>query len=67
MTTKEFIENNFDVDGLRECGFFTNNEKTTKEIAKRICSYFGLKTVFEYGLWMHDKPIKANIKTFSEN
>lgn len=66
MTTKEFIENNFDIYGLRECGVLTN-EKTLEEIEKRICTFFGFKTIFEYETMMHDKPVKADIKTFSEN
>jgi len=68
MTKKEFIETRFDIDSLREIGFL-KTEKTTEEIAKRICTFFGFKTIFEYDFMIKDriKTVKADIKTFSDN
>ena len=68
MTKKEFIEDRFDIKGLREVGFLTT-EKTYEEIEKRICDFFGLKNIFMYDYIMHEsnKPVKADMKTFSTN
>lgn len=68
MSLKDYIEDRFDVEGLREWGFLTD-EKTPEEISKRICTWFGLKNIYMYDhIGEHrSKTVKADIKTFSEN
>jgi hypothetical protein len=68
MSLKEYIESRFDVDGLRECGLLTT-QKTPEEIAKRICRYFGMKSIYEYDMLPNiiSKPIIPKIDTFSKN
>ena len=55
---KNFIEEFFDYDELQKVGFWGRISKTDyKKQAERICKYFGLKTIYEYG----SEPIKAHL------
>ena len=67
MNKKQYIEENFDLDGLRHIGFLRPNEVTMEQIEKRICTYFGFKTIFEYTLPPEQEHIKTDINTFSQN
>ena len=69
MTKKEFIDDRFDIEGLRELGFWIHGEKTYEEYEKRICTFFGLKNIFMYDFIGQPKKetIKADLKTFSNN
>ena len=68
MTRREYIEDNFDVEGLEEIGLLKKGI-SLDQIEKRICEFFGLKTIFEYGFIMKEKvtEVKAQLKTFSKN
>ena len=68
MTRREYIEDNFDIEGLEEIGLLKKGISLDK-IEKRICEFFGLKTIFEYGFIMKEKvtEVKAQLKTFSKN
>jgi len=55
---KNFIEEFFDYDELQKVGFWKGISKTDyKSQAERICKYFGLKTIYEYGA----EPMKAHL------
>jgi len=68
MTRREYIEDNFDIEGLEEIGLLKKGI-SLDEIEKRICEFFGIKTIFEYGFIMKEKvtEVKAKLKTFSKN
>jgi len=68
MTRREYIEDNFDIEGLEEIGLLKKGI-SLDEIEKRICEFFGIKTIFEYGFIMKEKvtEVKAQLKTFSKN
>jgi hypothetical protein len=48
---KDFLEEFFDFDGLREVGFYDESIKRNdyQRQADRICRFFGYETVYEYG------------------
>mgnify|MGYP001581097525 CR=1 FL=1 len=55
---EKFMKEFFDFDDLRKSGFFTKEMKGDYEAqAKRVCNYFGYKTVYEYGA----KEIRCHI------
>ena len=68
MTRREYIEDNFDIEGLEEVGLLKKGI-SLDQIEKRICEFFGIKTIFEYGFIMKEKvtEVKAKLKTFSKN
>jgi len=68
MTRREYIEDNFDIEGLEEVGLLKKG-MSLDQIEKRICEFFGIKTIFEYGFIMKEKitEVKAQLKTFSKN
>ncbi|MEN7549299.1 hypothetical protein AAG747_15350 [Rapidithrix thailandica] len=68
MTKEEFIKSRFDIEELINIGFL-NKSMNLDEIETRICTYFGLESIFMYDFIMSDlkKPIKADINTFSKN
>jgi len=68
MTRREYIEDNFDIEGLEEIGLLKKGI-SLDQIEKRICEFFGIKTIFEYGFIMKEKvtEVKAKLKTFSKN
>jgi len=68
MTRREYIEDNFDIEGLEEVGLLKKGI-SLDQIEKRICEFFGIKTIFEYGFIMKEKvtEVKAQLKTFSKN
>jgi len=68
MTRREYIEDNFDIEGLEEIGLLKKGI-SLDQIEKRICEFFGIKTIFEYGFIMKEKvtEVKAQLKTFSKN
>ena len=68
MTRREYIEDNFDIEGLEEVGLLKKGI-SLDQIEKRICEFFGIKTIFEYGFIMEEKvtEVKAKLKTFSKN
>ena len=68
MTRREYIEDNFDIEGLEEVGLLKKG-MSLDQIEKRICEFFGFKTLFEYGFIMKEKitEVKAQLKTFSKN
>ncbi len=43
-----FLLNNFDLDGLKKQGFL-NSSNDYDEIERRVCKFFGLKSLYEYG------------------
>lgn len=56
---KSFLLEHFDFNGLKKVGLF-NKEIKSKDYEKqadRICEYFGLENIFEYGF----NEIKAHI------
>lgn len=56
---KNFLEEFFDFKTLKKAGFFPKDMKKSDihGQAKRICSFFGYETVFEYGA----EKIRAHI------
>lgn len=48
---KCFLKDNFDFSGLKKSGFFPKEMKHTdyEGQAKKICEYFGLESIFDYG------------------
>ena len=68
MTRREYIEDNFDIEGLEEIGLLKKGI-SLDQIEERICEFFGIKTIFEYGFIMEEKvtEVKAQLKTFSKN
>ena len=49
MVLKNFMEEFFPLEELFEVGFFTKEMKGDyKAMAKRVCKFFGYKTVYEY-------------------
>lgn len=48
---ERFMKEEFDFKGLKECGFYPKDMKRNdyEGQAKRVCEYFGYKTVYEYG------------------
>lgn len=68
LTKAEYIDDRFDIKGLREAGFLTT-EKTYEEIEQRICKWFGLKNIFMYDFIPEEKTksVKADMQTFSSN
>lgn len=47
-TLKNFMEEMFDINSMIEVGFFKQGE-SYEDHAKRVCQFFGFKTVYEYG------------------
>lgn len=48
-TLHDFIDNEFDFDGLLDIGFFDESHRGDYEKqADRICKYFGLNSIYEY-------------------
>jgi len=68
MTRREYIEDNFDIEGLEEVGLLKKGI-SLDQIEERICEFFGIETIFEYGFIMKEKvtEVKAKLKTFSKN
>jgi len=68
MTRREYIEDNFDIEGLEEIGLLKKGI-SLDQIEERICEFFGIKTIFEYGFIIKEKvtEVKAKLKTFSKN
>ena len=57
-TLKNFILEHFDFDGLKECGLFKDVKRSDYQSqSHKICKFFGLKTIYEYGA----TEIKAHI------
>lgn len=55
---EKFMKEFFDFDDLQKSGFFTKEMKNDYQAqAKRVCDYFGYKTVYEYG----SKEIRCHI------
>ncbi len=56
---KEFMEENFDFDSLREVGLFDESIKREdyKSQARRICAFFGYDSIYQYGF----KTVHAHI------
>lgn len=50
-TLKNFMLEHFDFDGLKKVGFYGKEikRKDYKAQAERVCTFFGYKTVYEYG------------------
>lgn len=47
---RSFLEEHFDLEGLIECGLLKESMREDYEAqANRICEYFGMKTIYEYG------------------
>ena len=68
-TLKNFMLEQFDYDGLKECGLFEGIKRHEyQKQADRICKYFGFKTIFEYGSieisahlsFVGDRPLHIN-------
>jgi len=61
---KSFMKAHFDFSGLKQVGFFPKEMKHTdyEGQAKKICEYFGLESIYEYG--KHE--IRCHI-TYAEN
>ena len=61
---KRFLEDNFDFDELKKVGLFDKNigKNDYQKQAGRICQYFGLETVYQYG-W---RTIRAHI-SYADN
>jgi hypothetical protein len=55
-TLKKFMLENFDFTGLRKAGFFTSEMKGDYEAqAARVCQFFGLKSIYDYGMHIDEK------------
>jgi hypothetical protein len=50
-TLKNFMLEHFDFDGLKKAGFYGQHIKRNDYAAQaeRVCTFFGYKTVYEYG------------------
>lgn len=49
-TLKNFMLEQFDFDGLKEIGLFKGIKRNDyKSQAKKVCEFFGFKSVYEYG------------------
>jgi len=48
---RDFLDEFFDFEELKKVGFFDKSIKKTdyEAQAKRVCHYFGLKSIYEYG------------------
>jgi hypothetical protein len=48
---KDFLLENFDFNELKRVGFYNNEIKQddNQKQAERICSYFGLENIYQYG------------------
>ena len=58
LVLERFMQEHFDFNSLCKAGFFNKGmRKDYQAQADRICSYFGFKTVFEYGT----KEIRCHI------
>lgn len=50
QTLKNFMLEQFDFDGLKEVGLFKEEMRGDyKAQAKKVCNFFGFKSVYEYG------------------
>lgn len=51
LKLKTFIEQNFDVSGLKQMGMLDKSIRKNyyEKIAARICQFFGYKSIYEYG------------------
>lgn len=57
-TLKNFLLEQFDFDGLKECGLFKGIKRNEyQKQADKICKYFGLNSIFEYG----SKEVSAHL------
>jgi len=45
---KDFMEEHFDIEEMIKIGFFKKNEDYETH-AKRVCTFFGFNSVYEYG------------------
>lgn len=55
---QNFIEEHFDIDSLIIEGFIDRSKRYDyKAIEKRICDFFGIKSIYEYGA----KELRAHI------
>lgn len=67
----QFLADNFYYEGLIEMGFYDKSIKPDDYDGqiKRVCEYFGLKTIFQYDqVGMETKKyIQSDFSTFSDN
>ena len=68
MTRRQYINSILPIKELTKVGFLKKGA-TVEEIEKRVCDYFGIKTIYQYEVieWLKDHPIKAKLETFSKN
>ncbi len=49
-TLKNFMQEQFDFEGLLEIGFFKEQDREDYKVqAKKVCKFFGFESVYEYG------------------
>ena len=68
MTIRQYMVSRFDLEALVECGFLDGG-MTVEDAAERICTFFGLETIFEYDFIMegYTCKVEACLGTFSIN
>lgn len=60
-----FINKYFDIKSLSSLGFL-NKKSELEELKKRICSYFGLDSIYEYETTLNDVLFSRTKKTYSD-
>jgi hypothetical protein len=61
---ERFMKEHFNYKALKQAGFFTKEMRGNYDTqAKRVCEYFGYKTVYEYGA----KEIRCHLTEFSSS
>lgn len=65
---ERFMKEFFDFEGLLESGFFTKEMREDYEAqAKRVCDYFGYKTVYEYAAKKCRAHLTFDYKSIDKN
>lgn len=59
---KQFLQNNIPFSDLKKAGFFQNDIRKTdyEKISERVCSFFGLKSIYEYKLVCNGENCHGN-------
>jgi HTH-type transcriptional regulator / antitoxin HigA len=66
MVTEQWIREHFDIEELYNIGFL-KTKTDFKEIEKRICTFFGFKSIYEWDHIMDEQKLLKAKNIFSEN